>query len=133
MQPSDPGATPRRLADARAAEALFAPLARARRETVAYAYLAPDHRLIGLRHMRSRDPGRVDVAIRDVAAHALALDAAAVVMAHNHPSGDPTPSVADREATRLLARALATLDVRLVDHLVVAAGGTASFRRLGLL
>ncbi len=124
---------PRHLSDADAAGALFAPLARARTELVVYAYLARDHRLLGLRHARAQAVDSVPLAIRDIAAHALALDAAAVVMAHNHPSGDPTPSSADAEATRLLARALATIEVRLIDHLVVAAGGTASFRRLGLL
>lgn len=129
----EPCATSRRLADAESAEAFFAPLARQRAETVAYAYLARDHRLLGLRHTRSGAHDHVPLRMREVAAHALALDAVAVVMAHNHPSGDPTPSAADREATRLLARALATLGVRLLDHLVVATGGTASFRRLGLL
>ncbi|HVJ03619.1 MAG TPA: JAB domain-containing protein [Sphingomonas sp.] len=124
---------PRCLIDTHSAGLLFAPLARARTEIVAFAYLAADHRLLGLRHAHSLRREGVAFAIRDVAAHALALDAAAVVMAHNHPSGDPTPSIADRDATRRIARALATLEVRLLDHLVVAMGGTASFRGLGLL
>jgi DNA repair protein RadC len=54
-------------------------------------------------------------------------------MAHNHPSGDPTPSAADRDMTRLLARTLGALDIRLLDHLIVTLSGTTSFRRLGLL
>ncbi|RYD55748.1 MAG: hypothetical protein EOP60_05755 [Sphingomonadales bacterium] len=62
-----------------------------------------------------------------------ALDAEAVVMAHNHPSGDSTPSVADREATRMLARALDGLGIRLLDHLVVTRNGVSSFRAMGLL
>lgn len=128
-----PRARPRRLIDTDAAGLLFASLIRARTEVVAFAYLAADHRLLGLRHARSPNPESIKLAIRDVAAHALALDAAAVVMAHNHPSGDPTPSAADRDATRRIARALAALEVRLLDHLVIAAGGIASFRRLGLL
>ncbi|MGK6354495.1 JAB domain-containing protein [Sphingomonas sp. DT-207] len=128
-----PCARSRHLTDAGAAGAFFAPLARQRTETVAYAYLARDHRLLGLRHTRSHAQDHVALHIREVAAHALALDAAAVVMAHNHPSGDATPSAADREATRLLSRALATLEVRLLDHLVITAGGVTSFRRLGLL
>jgi DNA repair protein RadC len=120
---------PRRLPDVDAAGALFARADRARRLCLSRR----DHRLLGLRHARAQSVDSVPLAIRDIAAHALALDAAAVVMAHNHPSGDPTPSSADADATRLLARALATIEVRLIDHLVVAAGGIASFRRLGLL
>lgn len=124
---------PRTLADTAAASALFAPLAGERVEVVAFAYLAEDQRLLGVRHVRSGSVDTLDLPVRDVAADALAFDARGVVMAHNHPSGDPTPSRADREATRLLARALDPLGVRLLDHLVIARGGMVSFRRLGLL
>ncbi|UZK65588.1 JAB domain-containing protein [Sphingomonas sp. M1-B02] len=89
--------------------------------------------MLGIRHARSCSVDRLVLPIREVAADALAFDARAVVMAHNHPSGDPTPSAADREATRLLARALEAIEVRLVDHLVIAARGITSFRSLGLL
>ena len=54
---------------------------------------------------------------------------AAMVMAHNHPSGDPTPSEADRALTRRLARALDALDMRLLDHLVLAGDGSPAFAR----
>jgi DNA repair protein RadC len=122
-----------RLTDASAAAALFAPLADEATEVVAFAYLDADRRLLGMRHVRSASTTRLDLRVRAVAADAIAFDAVAVVMAHNHPSGDPTPSSADKEATRLLARGLAALEVRLVDHLVVATGGITSFRALGLL
>ncbi|RYE02573.1 MAG: DNA repair protein, partial [Sphingomonadales bacterium] len=74
-----------------------------------------------------------DLPIRIIAAEALACDAVAVVIAHNHPSGEAMPSAADREATRRLARALDGLGIRLLDHLVVTRTGFASFRALGLL
>lgn len=125
--------TPRRLAGPAAAGALFACLAEEETEVLAFAYLGAEQRVLGLRHARSGSVDRLLLPIRDVVADALAFDAKAVVMAHNHPSGDPTPSIADREATRLLARALETLEVRLLDHLIVASGGITSFRRLGLL
>ncbi|TGX52565.1 DNA repair protein [Sphingomonas gei] len=124
---------PRRLNDPAAAVALFACLADETTEVMAFVYLAADERVLGMRHARSASVDRLVLPIRDIAADALAFGAAAVVMAHNHPSGDPAPSSADREATRLLARALATLDIRLADHLIVARGGVTSFRRLGLL
>ena len=123
----------RRLPDASAAEALFAGLAGEPVEVAAFAYLGTGQRLLGLRHTR---PGRrdwLDLPIRDIAADAIAFDAAAVVMAHNHPSGDPSPSVADRQATRQLARALRALEVHLLDHLIVTADRVVSFRALGLL
>jgi DNA repair protein RadC len=75
----------------------------------------------------------VDLPVRAIAASALRTGAASLVVAHNHPSGDPRPSEADIVHTRRLAEALAALDVRLADHLVFAGGDTSSFRALGLL
>ena len=124
---------PRRLADANAAGALFACLADESTEVMAFVYLDADQRVLGLRHARSGSTSRLVLPIREIAVDALAFGAVAVVMAHNHPSGDPRPSIADREATRLLARALETLEIRLIDHLIVATGGIVSFRSLGLL
>jgi DNA repair protein RadC len=71
--------------------------------------------------------------VRTIVADALAFDATGVVMAHNHPSGDATPSDDDRVLTRRLARALDAVGVRLIDHLVLAGDEAASFRGLGLL
>jgi DNA repair protein RadC len=53
---------------------------------------------------------------------------AAIVVAHNHPSGDPTPSHEDRAVTRLLSRAAETLGIEFLDHVIVSAGGWASVR-----
>ena len=58
---------------------------------------------------------------------------AAVVLAHNHPSGDPTPSQADIEMTRQVAAAAKPLGVQVHDHLIIGRQGNSSFRALGLL
>ncbi|MCW3847097.1 JAB domain-containing protein [Sphingomonas sp. LB-2] len=124
---------PERLADAEAAERLFAPLAKEAVEVVVFVYLDAERRVLGMRQSRSLAHDTHEVPVREVAIDALAWDAAGVVMAHNHPSGDPTPSRADRDATRRIVRALEPLGVRLLDHLIVARGGATSFRSLGLL
>jgi DNA repair protein RadC len=56
-----------------------------------------------------------------------------VILAHNHPSGDPTPSDEDKKVTRQLALAASTLGIRLLDHIVVARRGYFSFQEAGLL
>lgn len=71
---------------------------------------------------------RTCFSLRELCRKALQANAHAVVLLHNHPSGDPTPSVEDIESTRRVARALSELGLRLLDHLVIAADG---FRSLG--
>jgi DNA repair protein RadC len=70
---------------------------------------------------------------REVARRALELGASALILVHNHPSGDPTPSRADIEMTKQVARALETVGVTLHDHVIVGRKGHSSFRSLGLL
>lgn len=70
---------------------------------------------------------------REVVRAALRHHAAMVVLAHNHPSGVAEPSAADRQLTRHLAQALALVDVRLVDHVLVAGGRTVSFAQHGMM
>lgn len=79
-----------------------------------------------------------EAAAADLPVRAIMLDAARVgssgiLLAHNHPSGDATPSASDRRATRRLAHAGEAIDLTLVDHLVFAADDCVSFRRMGLL
>jgi DNA repair protein RadC len=69
---------------------------------------------------------------REVVRRALELGASAIILVHNHPSGDPEPSSADIEMTRQIADAGAKLGVTLHDHLIVAKGGTTSLRARGL-
>jgi DNA repair protein RadC len=122
-----------RLSDPEMAGNLFAPLAEEALEVAAFVYLGAGQHVLGMREVRSPHHDSFELPIREIVADALRLDARGVVMAHNHPSGDASPSAADREATRLLARALDPLGVRLVDHLVVTRGKVTSFRALGWL
>jgi DNA repair protein RadC len=69
---------------------------------------------------------------REVVKRALELGASAIIMVHNHPSGDPTPSRADIEMTREIAKAAGSLGVQLHDHLVIGRAGHASLKALGL-
>jgi DNA repair protein RadC len=70
---------------------------------------------------------------REVVKRALELNAAALILVHNHPSGDPTPSRADIEMTRQVASAAATMGIAVHDHLIIGRKGHTSFREKGLL
>jgi DNA repair protein RadC len=80
--------------------------------------------------------GTLDRAVvepREILKRALLVNAAGVILYHNHPSGDPAPSREDREFTRRLAVASESVGVRLLDHIVVGRSGCVSFREAGLL
>jgi DNA repair protein RadC len=80
--------------------------------------------------------GTVDhtpVYVREVVKRALELGATALILVHNHPSGDPTPSRADIEMTREIARAAAPLGVTIHDHIIIGRGEPASLKALGLM
>ena len=70
---------------------------------------------------------------REVVRRALELSAKAMILVHNHPSGDPTPSRADIEMTRQVITAAHALGLEVHDHLVVGRDGVASFKQLGLM
>ncbi|HUB84858.1 MAG TPA: DNA repair protein RadC [Rhizomicrobium sp.] len=70
---------------------------------------------------------------REILKRALELGASAIILAHNHPSGDPTPSRADIDMTREIAKAAMALKIAVHDHIVVARGGALSFKAQGLL
>ena len=75
----------------------------------------------------------VGMPVRDIIIDAARLGSAGVVLAHNHPSGDASPSNADCLATRKLARAAEALDLAILDHLIFAGADCSSMRRMGLL
>jgi len=70
---------------------------------------------------------------REVIRRALELSASALILVHNHPSGDPTPSQADIQMTRQIVEAARVFNLQVHDHLVVGREGTASFKALGLI
>jgi DNA repair protein RadC len=70
---------------------------------------------------------------REVLALALKHQASGVILAHNHPGGDPNPSVQDRELTRRMVRAAQELGLRVLDHVIVAETRHFSFQDAGLL
>src|SRR5690606_20768429 len=70
---------------------------------------------------------------REVVRRALELSAKAMIIVHNHPSGDPTPSRPDIEMTRQVIEAARALSIDIHDHLIVGRDGVASFRQLGLM
>jgi DNA repair protein RadC len=95
---------------------------------------------LNTRNMLIRDEvmhkGTVDQAavyVREVIRRALELGSAAIILVHNHPSGDPAPSRADIEVTRSIAEAGKRLNIALHDHLIIGTGGHASLRAQGLI
>jgi DNA repair protein RadC len=103
-----------------------------RRERLWVAHLDADSNCLHVTHHEGDEFG-TDFPLRSIIAEAAVRGSSAILLAHNHPSGDPTPSRSDRRATRRLACAAEALDCALVDHLVFAGNRCTSFRELGLL
>lgn len=96
-------------------------------------YLDTKHRVIRFEELFRGTIDGASVHPREVVRCALRHNAAAIIVAHNHPSGVAEPSAADNALTRRLQEALAMVDVRLLDHLVVGDGEVVSFTERGLL
>ena len=91
------------------------------------------HRIIGVERLASGTIDGASIHPREVVKTILRSNAAAVIFAHNHPSGVPEPSQADRNITERLRDALRLIEVRVLDHFVVSAGSCVSFAARGLL
>lgn len=102
-------------------------------EVFAVMFLDSRHRLLKLDEMFRGTLSQTSVYPREVVRRAMALNAAAVILAHNHPSGLAEPSRADEFLTQALKNALALVDVRVLDHLVIGGCETVSFAERGLL
>lgn len=89
------------------------------------AFLNSGRRLIKIETLGRGTFDAAPVYPREVARRALELNASAVILVHNHPSGDPRPSSADHAITRRVSAALATLEIMLVDHLIIGRQGWA--------
>ncbi len=102
-------------------------------EAFAVLFLDAQLRLIRMETLFNGSLTHTSVHPRVIARRALELNASAVILAHNHPSGVAEPSRADEALTQMLKTALALLDVRVLDHIVVSAGQAVSFAERGLL
>lgn len=102
-------------------------------EVFALLLLDTQHRVLGFEEVFRGTIDGCAVHPREVLKLALARNAAAVILVHNHPSGVSEPSSSDRRITEQLQSALALIDIRVVDHLVVGAGEIVSFAERQLL
>ncbi|MGI4744423.1 MAG: RadC family protein [Janthinobacterium lividum] len=112
---------------------LTAVLARERIEQFRILFLDPDDRLIADEAQARGTVNHTPVYPREVARRALELEAHALILVHNHPSGDPTPSREDIAMTRQVAAACAVMRIQVRDHLIVGNARWTSFRDEGLL
>ena len=102
-------------------------------EVFSCLYLDNRHRVIQFEELFQGTINGASVHPREVVKKALSHNAAAVIFAHNHPSGIAEPSAADRDITRRLTDALALVDVQVLDHIIVGDAATVSFAERGLM
>jgi len=102
-------------------------------EVFAVVFLDSQHQVLAYEPLFKGSVNQTSLYPRVVAQRALALNASALILAHQHPSGVTEPSTADRSLTDRLKAALAMVDVRVVDHFIVGKGTPYSFAEAGLL
>ena len=102
------------------------------RETLWVAHVDDQSRCLHVSRHAGNETG-IEFPLREIIIDAAQHGSAGLVLAHNHPSGDPRPSDSDCRATRRLATAVEALDCTVLDHLVFAGAECTSFRRMGLL
>ena len=103
------------------------------RDVVAIAYLDAQEEMVALRVTAEGDAGASLLPLRDILRDVLDNDPASLVLAHNHPSGNPQPSQTDKRATQTLCAMLRPLGVNIADHIILAGDDRISFRDLRLL
>jgi DNA repair protein RadC len=112
----------------------FRPLFTGRRqESVCAMFLDGQNRLLGEREITEGTPTQATLYVRRVIEEALRLSAAAVVLVHNHPSGNPEPSAGDNETTRRLLQACAVVGLVLLDHVIIGEANHYSYSDSGRL
>ena len=102
-------------------------------EAFSVLFLDNRHRVIEYRELFQGTIDGASVYPREVVRACIETNAAAVILSHNHPSGVPEPSRADIQITKKLNDALALIDVRVLDHIVVGGANTVSFAERGLI
>jgi DNA repair protein RadC len=108
-------------------------LAQKQHEVFMVLYLDNQHRLIDAREEFKGTLSQTSVYPREIAKNALELNAGAVILAHNHPSGLLEPSIADKRLTETLRALLGQLEIRVLDHVIVGRANSLSFAEKGLL
>ena len=114
-----------------AAQYLRARCGHAEREVFGCLFLDSRHQILACENLFYGTIDGAEVHPREVVRRGILLNAAAVVAFHNHPSGNPEPSAADRAVTARLKQALALVDIRLLDHFVVTSSGFTSLASRG--
>lgn len=133
FRPGPPADRPQ-VGSPEAAAALVRPrLAGLDRERCLLVSLDTKHRLLAVDTVSVGTADHTFMAPREIFRDALLAGASALFVAHNHPSGDATPSADDRQVTRRLAQAGSTLGIELLDHLVIGDPDWVSLARLGVL
>ncbi|AOS96277.1 hypothetical protein AUP74_00810 [Microbulbifer aggregans] len=128
LQRSDALCSPQAVRDFLAAQ-----LRHRRREVFCCLYLDSQHRVIAFEELFEGTLNAASVYPREVVQAALQQGAAAVILAHNHPSGISEPSQADLWITERLSQALELVDIKVLDHMIVGEGAALSFAEQGLL
>jgi DNA repair protein RadC len=108
-------------------------MAHCRTEQVRVLFLNSKNMLIANEAMWTGSVDEASVHVREVISRAIALGATAVIIVHNHPSGDPTPSGQDIKITHDLIEAARHMKIIVHDHVIVGASGQSSMRALGLI
>lgn len=112
---------------------LLSKLRHHQREVFACLFLDTQHRILDFEEIFFGTIDCADIYPREIVKRVLYHNAAAVILAHNHPSGNTKPSAADKEITHQLGKALSFVGVKVLDHMIVGANSVASFAELGLL
>lgn len=138
LSPEEQAATPeirKRVASSSAVAALLAPRITAEIGEVMYVLgLDGQNRVVFLHEVARGGLHSLAVAAQDILRVAIVTGSSGVIIAHNHPSGDPTPSKEDLAMTRAVKEAAQCVGIQLLDHLIIAhGGGYSSLRDLGIL
>jgi len=102
-------------------------------EVFACLFLDSRFRLIQFEELFQGTIHSASIYPREIVRRGIAHNAAKIILAHNHPSGNPTPSEADREITKVIKQTLAVVDIEVVDHIIIGNPGHYSFAEKGLL
>ena len=123
-----------KIADARQAAAIFTPMLKDQAQEVFLClYMNTKGRVIGIQEIGRGSLDSVIASPRIIVRSALLVDAASIIVAHNHPSGDPTPSPQDIDMTKRLRDAAKLLEIELVDHVIISEGSFRSLKEWGIL